>query len=268
MVESNEILQSLFDIGSRVGPATSLRRSPVAAPERGGNAPCQPWAWSGSGSEDGPPMCPFRRWRSRFSAIIITHGPGRGEMDGVWERMRAEVVRRWARARRWRRRVNRRAAEEPMREVQDACTQLGLDVSDLRATAEAVRASRLTTETLPYGWMLLALAIIAMLLFRAEALARTFGDLFATYGPDLLARAAYSTAHRIAMSKAGTPLSLRDAYTFQIYVVVAIVGPWHWLVRRRLPNYRHTLTLRTNSALCRVRRDKSRATDHQGVLAA
>lgn len=164
-------------------------------------------------------------------------------------RVAAFTLRRWARLRTWRRRVNRVAVETEITRLDRALTTLSISDTALPHTRAALHTSRTTLETMPYGSVLAVFAAwimsVRVIKVLAEAALQVTTYLHLSGFERALAHFLWVWRH-FDDNKLVTEVPAGDFLS----MVIVIVGPFGvafwWLINRRLARgaqYRHKTSL-------------------------
>ncbi|MEU5214621.1 hypothetical protein AB0G79_00250 [Streptomyces sp. NPDC020807] len=152
----------------------------------------------------------------------------------------------------WRRRVNQRVVGGRLRELGAALQTLEVAERALPHTRHALRDTRATLETVPYG-SIVAAAFATMLSFKLiKAPAVLLRDLAAAAGAHSVERAARHYLWIFRPGAESQPLHGWDALIYLITCVAILITPIWWIGERRLARgaiFRHQTTIRTLEAL-------------------
>lgn len=167
----------------------------------------------------------------------------------------------------WRLRVNQRVVGSQLRELGASLQTLGVADGALPHTRRALRETRTTLETAPYGSIACALAATWLGIRLLKVPALIVRDLAASVGTESVRRAA---AHFIWLFRPGAanqPVHGWDTLIFLMTTMGVIVTPFWWLMTRRPARgaaYRHHVTIQIVEALKRCAEAYSRAPGDRG----
>ncbi|MFF8962325.1 hypothetical protein ACF1BK_06185 [Streptomyces globisporus] len=139
-----------------------------------------------------------------------------------------------------------------MRELEKSLRELDLEDRALPHTRRALRETRATLETLPYGSIAIALFVMWLVLKLFKVPFMILRDVSAYFEISLLNRGAEHVLWVFRPGASDVPMRSQDAPILFLVMVMAFVVPFWWLFDRRPArgaSYRHRTTIRVQRAL-------------------
>lgn len=152
----------------------------------------------------------------------------------------------------WRLRVNRRVVGTRLRNLTSSLQVLQVAERKLPHTRRALRDTRATLETAPYGSIALTLFALWLSLRLIKFSAVVVHDLAAALGIESVAKAATHFLWVLRPEAANQPAHGWDALIYVITWLAALITPVWWLLKRRPARgavLRHQVTIQTVEAL-------------------
>ncbi|MFE6055430.1 hypothetical protein ACFQ6N_32155 [Kitasatospora sp. NPDC056446] len=136
-----------------------------------------------------------------------------------------------------------------MGSLRDACTRLGLDPAVLRATPDAVHASRQTLRTFPYGWAVLSVVLLFTAVRFLEQFLRTAGEIAVRLGLGPPTGMGHPDAPGLGpLYDPNSPVIGLGIILFYVYLIAVAVAVGR-MMRRHQPEFHYAVTLLTISGI-------------------